>query len=87
MVLNTFCILITMEFEAKIWSKLNALKHPPIGLGCCSFLGDGSVVVDLVYAPNVRGSSMFSPFLLFSTFCLSSITLILIRKREQVALV
>ena len=86
--LNTFCILTTTtESRAKIWSQLNAFKHPPSCLECCSFLGSGSVVVDLVWAPDVRGSSMFSPFLFFSTFCLSSITLSLIRKREQVALV
>ena len=60
---------------------------PPDGLGCCPFLGDGSVVVDLLFivTPNVGvcNCSMFCCMLLYVH---SSFAIILMGKRELVAL-
>ena len=59
----------------------------PGGLGCCPFLGGGYVVVGLLFivAPvvGVCGCSMFCCTLLYVT---SSFAIILMRKRELVAL-
>ena len=60
---------------------------PPSGLGCCPFWGGGSVVVDFLFivAPivGVCGCSMFCCMLLFVR---SSIAIIMMGKRELVAL-
>ena len=65
---------------------VNAFK-PPGGLGCCPFLGGGSVVVDFLFIVTpivgVCNCSMFCCTLL----CVrSSIAIILMGKRELVAL-
>ena len=60
---------------------------PPGGLGCCSFLGGGSVVVDLLFIVTpivgVCNCSMFCCTLLYVH---SSIAIILMGKRKLVAL-
>ena len=57
------------------------------GLGCCPFLGGGSVVVDLLFIVTpivgVCNCSMFCCTLLYAP---SSFAIILMRKRELVAL-
>ena len=64
-------------------SSLNAFK-PPGGLGCCPFLGRGSVVVDFLFSvtPNlgVCNLSMFCCMLLCAH---SSFAIILMGKRER----
>ena len=60
---------------------------PPGGLGCCPFYGGGSVVVDFLFIVTpivgVCNCSMFCCTLLYVH---SSIAIILMRKRELVAL-
>ena len=58
------------------------------GLGCCPFLSVGSVVVDLllIVAPIVEGVLCLGLPLLFSTLCLSSFAIIVMVKRELIAL-
>ena len=63
------------------------LSPPPVGLGCCPFKGGGSVVVDFLFIVTpivgVCNSSMFCCTLLYVH---SSIAIILMGKRELVAL-
>ena len=60
---------------------------PPGGLGCCPFSGGGSVVVDFLFIVSpivgVCNCSMFCCTLLYVH---SSIAIILMRKRELIAL-
>ena len=60
---------------------------PPSGLGCCRFSGGGSVAVDFLFIVTpivgVCNCSMFSCMLLYVH---SSIAIILMGKRELVAL-
>ena len=60
---------------------------PPGGLGCCPFLGGGSVVVDFLFIVTpivgVCNCSMFCCTLLYVH---SSIAIILMGKRELIAL-
>ena len=60
---------------------------PPGGLGCCPFLGGGSVVVDVLFIVTpivgVCNCSMFCCTLLYVH---SSIAIILMGKRELIAL-
>ena len=64
----------------------NAFK-PPGGLGCCPFQGRGSVIVDFLFIVTpivgVCNCSMFCCTLLYVH---SSITIILMGKRELIAL-
>ena len=62
--LNKCCVLTTAESRMKI--------HP-CGFSCCTFQGDGSVVVDSLFliAPDVRG------FFVFGTcFCNAVLTVL-----------
>ena len=45
--LNSFCASTIAESRAKIWRQWNAFWSPG-GLGCCPFLGGGSVVLFVV---------------------------------------
>ena len=60
---------------------------PPDGLGCCPFLGGGSVVVDFLFIVTpiveVYNCSMFCCMLLYVH---SSIAIILMGNRELIAL-
>ena len=61
---------------------------PPPGLGCCPFLGGGSVVVDLLFNVLPIGcvGSVFV-FVSYALLCvLSSFAVLLKRKKELVAL-
>ena len=84
--LNISCPSTTAISRAKIWYQLNAFK-PPCGLGCCPFYGGGSVVVDLLFIVTpivgVCNCSMFCCTLLYVH---SSFAIILVGKRELVAL-
>ena len=84
--LGVSCASTVAESGAGIWCQWGAFG-PPSGLGCCPFWGSGSVVVGLLFivAPvvGVCGCSVFCCTLL----CVhSSITIILMGKRELVAL-
>ena len=73
-------------------SKMHLTPPPPHtspgGLGSCPFLCGRSVVVDLLFivVPIVCRGSVIGPFLLFSTLCLYSSAIIMIRQRELAAL-
>ena len=68
-------------------SKMHSSPPPPFGFGCCPFYGGGSVVVDFVFVVTpilvVCNCSMFRCTLLYVH---SSIAIILMEKRELVAL-
>ena len=72
--------------NSRIWGEDLVLK-PPSGSGCCPFLGGGSVVVDFLFIVTlivgVCNCSMFCCTLLYVH---SSIAIILMGKRELVAL-
>ena len=76
--LNTFCVLTRMESRSHLG---------PNGFGRCSFLGGGSVVVDAVsiVAPIVCWGTVFGTCSVVLSI-LSSFAIILVRKRELVAL-
>ena len=59
---NYFCGLTTTESRAMILYLLYAFT-PPTDLGCCSFYGGGSVIVNLLFivALIVCGGSLFGP--------------------------
>ena len=60
---------------------------PPGGLGCCPFYGGGSVVVDFLFIVTpIVGVCNFSMFCCTLLCVRSSIAIILIGKRELVAL-
>ena len=81
----------------KIWYQQNAFKPPPPphthtlpgGLGCCPFLGGGSVVVDFFVLLLPLWDSGFCNCSMFccAFLCVhSSFAIILMAKRELVAL-
>ena len=83
-----FCVLTTTEPRGKDLAPLKYISVP-VGLGCRPFLGGGSVVVvDLLfYAPLIICRGYVLDFVLvFIIFVLSSVEIILTRKRELVAL-
>ena len=84
--LNISCISTTAESRANIWYQWNAFKSPS-GLGCCPFLGGGSVVVGfLVIVTPIVGVCDCSMFCCTLLYVHSSIAIILMGKRELIAL-
>ena len=60
---------------------------PPGGLGCCPFLGGGSVAVDFLFIVTpIVGVCNFSMFCCTLLYIHSSIAIILMGKRELIAL-
>ena len=59
---------------------------PPVGLGCCPFQGGGSVVVDLFIVTPIVGVCNCSMFCCTLLYIPSSFAIILMGKRELVAL-
>ena len=60
---------------------------PPCGLGCCPFQGGGSVVIDFLFiVTHIVGVCYCSMFWCTLLYVHSSITIILMGKRELVAL-
>ena len=75
-----------------IWGEdlvpVNAFSPPPpLWLGCCPFCGDGSVVVDFLFiVTTIMGVCNCSMFCCTLLYVHSSIAIILMGKRELVAL-
>ena len=78
---------------SQYWGKYLALVKcinappPPVGLGCCPFKGDGSVVIDLLFnvLPIVCGISVFLSLFCYALLCVhASFVIILKRKRKLV---
>ena len=70
----------------KIWYQWGAFK-PPGGLCCCPFWGGGSVVVDFLFiVTSIVGVCDCSMFCCTLLYVFSSIAIILMGKRELVAL-
>ena len=84
--LNISCTSTTAESRANFWYQQNAFK-PPGGLGCCPFLGGGSVVVDFLFIVTpIVGVCISSMFCCTLLYVHSSIAIILMGKRELIAL-
>ena len=68
-------------------STTETYPPPPGGLGCCPFLGCGSVFVDFLFiVTSIVGVCNFSMFYCTLLCVRSSIAIILMGKRELVAL-
>ena len=66
---------------------MGCIWPPPGGLGCCPFWGGGSVVVDFLFIVTpIGGVCNCSMFCCTSLYVHSSIAIILMGKRELIAL-
>ena len=85
--LNNVCALTTTESTANIWYHLNAFKPPVASAAVCS---KAVIMLLLVYCllllPLFVTVLCLVLVLLFSTLCPSSVAIILMRKKELVAL-
>ena len=83
---NIAILGILAESRAKIWYLYDAFK-PPGGLGCCLFLGGGSVVVDYLFIVTpIVGACNCSMFCCSLLYVHSSFAIILMGKKELVSL-